>query len=407
MTQHDPIAFIQEEAQPLIDELRGYEEEVAAARQAGDRDLRREAEEKCRRSRTGLLTRSNPTATFLYAVATGTFDSNAFRAEWASSGRTHDALAPLKEWDVDDFYAQHWIKDNIDLTILPSYTAFYIIDNPVRKDKVFKLPMVAPTGWKGALRHALWQLGHREDKPIRRLFGETRADNTGRSGRLHFYPTFFNKIGLEIINPHDRVRRVGKNPILFECVPQDAQGTFTLLYVPFDRIGQDDAETRAQVAKDLTLLAKGLQAMFTLYGFGAKTSSGFGLAEDKVSDGCIYTNVPEAGQQAGPPREPAMPEALRTFLERFPDEDFSLKPNAWRKQHNATNAQRRQYMAARAAHAKFEKAQAAYQAALAEWEAPAQEPVQCFLEAEFASFSQLAESVANTLAARLTTGGEA
>ena len=29
--------------------------------------------------------------------------------------------------------------------------AFYIIDNPVRKEKIFKLPMVAPTSWKGSL----------------------------------------------------------------------------------------------------------------------------------------------------------------------------------------------------------------------------------------------------------------
>ena len=30
--------------------------------------------------------------------------------------------------------------------------AFYIIDNPVRKDKVFKVPLVSPSSWKGALR---------------------------------------------------------------------------------------------------------------------------------------------------------------------------------------------------------------------------------------------------------------
>jgi len=33
--------------------------------------------------------------------------------------------------------------------------AFYIIDNPVRRDKVFKVPYIAPTSWKGSLSRLL------------------------------------------------------------------------------------------------------------------------------------------------------------------------------------------------------------------------------------------------------------
>lgn len=161
-------------------------------------------------------------------------------------------------------------------------TDFHIIDNPIVREKVFRWPMVRPTGWKGALRHALWQLGFLGDEQsIQQLFGEVNAaDDAGQAGRLHFFPTFFAKTSLEIINPHDRVRRVGKNPILFESVPIGATGTFTLLYVPFDRIGKDARKTRREVAEDLALVAQGLKAMFTTYGFGAKTSSGFGVAEE-------------------------------------------------------------------------------------------------------------------------------
>ena len=298
--------------------------------------------------------------------------------------------------------------------------AFYIIDNPVRKDKVFKTPMVAPSSWKGSLCHALWQLRRRHDskehhdQQVGRLFGETRDDDPGRSGRLFFYPTFFDKMGLEIINPHDRVRRVGKNPILFECVPVETTGRFTLLYVPFDRIGNEAADPEKgvkslpeEVAEHLTLLAEGLQAMFTLYGFGAKTSSGFGLAEDRVSDGYIQTNVLETVQQAPRPEEPAMPEVLRAFLKDFPDEDFSLKPKMWRKRHKATNSQREQYMEARAAHTDYEQRRQTYEAALAEWQAQTAEPVQSFVQAEFTSFSQLAGDTAKTLAEKLNAGGEA
>ncbi len=49
---------------------------------------------------------------------------------------------------------------------------YYIIDNPVRKDKVFGLPFVAPTSWKGGLRAALWQNGYKgDDAQINRIFG--------------------------------------------------------------------------------------------------------------------------------------------------------------------------------------------------------------------------------------------
>jgi len=113
--------------------------------------------------------------------------------------------------------------------------------------------------------------------------------------------------GLEIINPQDRVARAGSLPILFESVPEGTRGVFTLLYVPFDLIGKEGQETRKQVAEDLQVVAaglqegrtyegpvdalrtgdlqvipSGLQAMFRTYGFGAKTSSGFGLAREDV-----------------------------------------------------------------------------------------------------------------------------
>ena len=113
--------------------------------------------------------------------------------------------------------------------------------------------------------------------------------NEGTSGRLYFYPTFFTETSLEVINPHDRERRVGKNPILIESVPTGAQGTFTLLYTPLDRI----TETRQQTCADLQRVAEGLEALFTRYGFGAKTSSGFGLADNAVESGRLVLKLPE------------------------------------------------------------------------------------------------------------------
>jgi hypothetical protein len=142
----------------------------------------------------------------------------------------------------------------------------------------------------------LWQLGKREkDEDIRRLFGNEKGiedQKDSHAGRLHFFPTFFTRKGLEIINPQDRKLRVGSNPIPFESVPRDSEGSFTVLYVPFDRIGEDEKETRRQVAAELRLVAEGLQAMFRIYGFGAKTSSGFGLAKEALQDVLFEIQAP-------------------------------------------------------------------------------------------------------------------
>jgi CRISPR-associated protein Cmr2 len=329
--------------------------------------------------------------------------------------------------------------------------ALHICDNPLRKDIVFKVPLVAATAWKGLLRWTMVRLMLESNdrlsdeafacrrRQLTRLFGnekDVEMDKAARltayldeqrpaaaslyrqklaritpsgfvAGRLQFYPTFFNQMDVEVINPHDRKTKAGTHPIYFECAPAGAEGTFSLLYVPFDRIDEDETETRREVADDLTLLAQGLRDMFTLYGFGAKTSSGFGLAEDRVKEGHIQTNVLEVVQQTSPPQEPVMPEVLQTFLQEFPDEDFSLKPNEWRKQRKATTSKRNQYKEARSAFQQYHQAREAYEAELAEWEAEAAAPVQSFFETGFESFSQLAEDTAKSLAAKLTTGGDA
>ena len=234
-------------------------------------------------------------------------DADALRAEWSKKAGKVVLSEPSNElWEMI-------AKPSIDLAPLPpgswflqfTFTLdkpyiskddnpFYIIDNPIVRDKIFQLPMVRPTNWKGNLYSALWQLGHDKDndEQMQRLFGEIRGEEDGQAGRLFFYPTFFTQTGLEIINPHDRRRRVGKNPILFECVPAGASGTFTLIYIPFDLIGKDKAAAREQALADLQLVAKGLQAMFLTYGFSAKRTSGFGVARDEIS-GLVKTKADE------------------------------------------------------------------------------------------------------------------
>ncbi len=231
-----------------------------------------------------------------------------------------------------------------DFTALPAYSAFlqfrftlaspylsrddeifHINDNPVRKDRVFKVPMVAGTAWKGNLRwtaiHLLALRWHKtqtvaqlaeERFRLTLLFGDEVGEGENRglakyldglsteaaalyrqkvrdhfspverqslpnhAGRLRFYPTFFDRISLEVINPHDRTTRAGKQPIYFESVPAGASGVFSLLYVPFNGITEMEGRT------DLTQVAEAICEMMLTYGFSAKKSSGFGEAQDNI-----------------------------------------------------------------------------------------------------------------------------
>ena len=223
---------------------------------------------------------------------------------------------------------------------------FYICDNPIRKDKVFKVPMVAGSSWKGNMRWTAMKIftdglpdvidqnsiSEYFDSRARivRLFGHEKAAisdyldsvlaeaisgddkshkkfienkefvkenfrkfliekgyiNTnvdGRRGRLNFYPTFFNKISLEVINPHDRKTKAGTLPIYIESVPADANGTFSLLYVPFDLLGKHKYDVKEEVIKDLETVFHAIKKMMLMYGFSAKKSSGFGIVREDIN----------------------------------------------------------------------------------------------------------------------------
>lgn len=246
-----------------------------------------------------------------------------------------------------------WKPDIPDCTVLPAYSTFlqfqftlatsylsrddeefYIIDNPVRKDKVFKVPLISGSAWKGNLRHTAQYLalfawnenpkkiedfaeeyarlcllfGNETDNEIisnlkslikddesatkvlacyrERMREYVIDDNTilTHKGYLHFYPTFFDLIDLEVINPHNRQTRAGTKPIYFESVPAGTKGYFSLLYVPYGDINKE------LVQKDLSLVTKAIKEMMLTYGFSAKKSSGFGATEANLDSGRIVTN---------------------------------------------------------------------------------------------------------------------
>lgn len=211
---------------------------------------------------------------------------------------------------------------------------FYIHENPLSKEKVFKVPYIRASSWKGNLRWSAlknlideimeieekekkWRIAfegrvrivrvfgnekeNREDAIFNKIFTEkiqkddkevskfnqnfldyiveqnyVNTDGNGR-GRLICYPTFFDRVSLDVINPHDRVRRRGTNPIILEVVPKDTRGELYLLYVPFDKLGGEKDSVR-EIEEDLFIICKAIRALLTEYGMSAKRTSGYGGA---------------------------------------------------------------------------------------------------------------------------------
>ncbi|SHH22100.1 CRISPR-associated protein Cmr2 [Thermosyntropha lipolytica DSM 11003] len=239
---------------------------------------------------------------------------------------------------------------------------FYLIHNPVLKDKAFKVPMIRGSSWKGTLGNAfkdllnecqdinrkrslvnsylrifgagsenikviedylqgsssnleefkdkvlefvLFELGMKVDKEF---ISEVKNEKSWEGlqkileqkisakiikereslpwefqthrGRTIFYPTYFDRISLEVINPHDRRRRAGKKPIFYEVVPAcGTQGICQIVYVPFDGMWEDETLLH-EIKDDLENLLEALEKVAE-NGVGAKTKLGWGSFEWK------------------------------------------------------------------------------------------------------------------------------
>jgi CRISPR-associated protein Cmr2 len=240
---------------------------------------------------------------------------------------------------------------------------FYIIQNPVLKEHVFKVPMVRGSSWKGALAGAfrkllndnsekskiiesylrifgagsesikeiesylrekasdlkdfknnilefiLFELGmkvtkdyideieaeNNEDKLIQKLQekisqkikkNDLPTEFQTHKGRAIFYPTYFDKISLEIINPHDRRKRAGTVPIHYEVVPKDTEGILQIVYIPFDGVLKKDKDLKEEVEQDLKYLCQAIKTLAD-EGIGAKKKLGWGRFEMLEGIYCI------------------------------------------------------------------------------------------------------------------------
>ena len=97
-------------------------------------------------------------------------------------------------------------------------------------------------------------------------------------GRAIFYPTFFNKISYEVINPHDRRRRAGTSPIFYEVVPESTTGILQIIYIPHDGLFTEEQALKEQISKDLSFLCETIDKTAE-HGIGAKTKLGWGTFE--------------------------------------------------------------------------------------------------------------------------------
>ena len=140
-----------------------------------------------------------------------------------------------------------------------------------------------------SLRFALTQTeANKKDwgKHVEDLFGprmekEKEELENPRQGRVQFFPTYFGKIAQDIINPRNRTKRTGTNPIQMEQVPPGQKGRFALLYVPFDLLHLPDEKLRR--AKDLRLLGTSIAATLRESGFGGKkTLPNHGTAKEEI-----------------------------------------------------------------------------------------------------------------------------
>jgi CRISPR-associated protein Cmr2 len=168
---------------------------------------------------------------------------------------------------------------------------FHVLDNPVRKDRVFGVPFMAAASWKGLLRWACrmtaglhdhlatpdGRLDGWVDPPwLLHLFGNEKGEDTSfQRGALAFYPTWFSKVGFEVINPHSRTTRAGTQPIVYEVVPPGTEGALRLLYAPAPGAAARDG---VKPGEALAMLLEAIERLLVTYGISAKRTAGWGTA---------------------------------------------------------------------------------------------------------------------------------
>lgn len=186
--------------------------------------------------------------------------------------------------------------------------SFYPADNVLKRHHVFLTPCLAASGLKGLLRWA-WDMsgGSAEDADL--IFGKA-ADASGedsRQGLLRVWPVYWEgNVGLEVINPQDRLTGAGTKPIKYEVVLPKSRGNVCLLLV-----NEDNAVPR--------LLSPFMRAFWHLVdhgGLSAKNSAGWGQVCYEQGACAIRGLLSRAQKEAGKAAEEKMARAREEQLAR-------------------------------------------------------------------------------------------
>lgn len=202
-----------------------------------------------------------------------------------------------------------WFAIDVSFTLTsPWYSKddrpFHVLDNPVRKDRVFGVPFMSAASWKGLLRwacrmqeglsdylekHDMKMACWQDPSWILHLFGNERGEKERfRSGALVCHPTWFSEVGFEVINPHSRSRRAGTQPIYYEVVPADAKGKLRLLYAPLPGEIERDKVRPADFIADFI---DSIRALLETYGISAKRTAGWGTARIDTWTGMLKASA--------------------------------------------------------------------------------------------------------------------
>ena len=179
-----------------------------------------------------------------------------------------------------------WFAIDVSFTLkFPWYSKddrpLHVLDNPVRKDRVFGVPFMSAASWKGLLRwacrmqaglsgylekHDMRMEGWEDPSWVLHLFGNERGeDERFRSGALVCHPTWFdNKVGFEVNNSY------------YEVVPAKTEGKLQLLYAPLPGERERDQTTPDAFISDFI---DSIRALLENYGISAKRTAGWGKAE--------------------------------------------------------------------------------------------------------------------------------
>lgn len=214
---------------------------------------------------------------------------------------------------------------------------FYIINNPCLKEKVFKVPMMRGSSLKGALLNSARDIiQEQKEKQIEnlesyfRIFGvgdesfreivdkvddnsfkfffmlggltidvnddvkkifEKYKKSKAQKGRAIFYPTYFDKLSLELINPHNRKTKEGKHPIHYEVIPKGSNAQLQIVYIPFDAVLETNKIIEKEAKTDLEFLKNCINKALN-NGIGGKTKLGWGKGQD-IKTECFWSDKNE------------------------------------------------------------------------------------------------------------------